>query len=332
MDAVFSTASELSPDERRALQARRDGPAAWRLSIQVLGLIASAVAVVLLEPSGGPLFVLALVGLATFEAALFAAMHECGHSTAFATRWLNELGLQIGAAVMLMPPTGFRHFHFEHHRKSHVEGDPELPGGTLELAGWPRNPIAWLIVLSGQPLMLGKLLVVVATALGRPPRWWERWMPYVPERVRGRVAWESRALLLGLLALFALAVFVDHRVYWLLAGFPLAHVLLGPYLVAEHTGLASEGDVLDRTRSMKCSAVVRWLFWNMPLHAEHHGWPAVPFHALPALHERISEALPHRGRGYLAVHVQGLKAALRLGPAIETTVRAAELAQPDPGR
>lgn len=49
-------------------------------------------------------------------------------------------------------------------------------------------------------------------------------------------------------------------------------------------------------------AAVRALFWNMPYHAEHHAFPDVPFHALPAvhasLHDEAARAADRRdGRG-----------------------------------
>ena len=93
---------------------------------------------------------------------------------------------------------------------------------------------------------------------------------------------------------------------WLFAGVAGAHLVLGPYLAAEHTGMPTTGDVLARTRSIRSNVLVRWLLWNMPYHAEHHGWPAVPFHALPALHARVAARLPARARGYLHVYADAL--------------------------
>ena len=37
--------------------------------------------------------------------------------------------------------------------------------------------------------------------------------------------------------------------------------------------------------------VIKHLFWNMPFHSEHHALPAVPFHALPAVHEYMLDSL-----------------------------------------
>jgi fatty acid desaturase len=38
--------------------------------------------------------------------------------------------------------------------------------------------------------------------------------------------------------------------------------------------------------------VFRFLYWNMNYHVEHHMFPMVPFHALPALHEEVKEHCP----------------------------------------
>jgi fatty acid desaturase len=44
----------------------------------------------------------------------------------------------------------------------------------------------------------------------------------------------------------------------------------------------------------------------MPYHAEHHAYPAVPFHALPALHTELREELRNRDLGYSAFHLKVL--------------------------
>jgi fatty acid desaturase len=80
------------------------------------------------------------------------------------------------------------------------------------------------------------------------------------------------------------------RVY---VGMAVGHAILSWYITCEHRGLGEEGSVLERTRSLRVPALVRWLLWNMPYHAEHHGWPAVPFHQLPALHAEVREHLVH---------------------------------------
>ena len=58
---------------------------------------------------------------------LFSPLHECAHTTAFKTRWLNEAALWIVAVVYIVPPYFFRYFHLGHHRFTQVQGkDPSL--------------------------------------------------------------------------------------------------------------------------------------------------------------------------------------------------------------
>ena len=73
------------------------------------------------------------------------------------------------------------------------------------------------------------------------------------------------------------------------------------YLMAEHAGCPLTPDMLANTRTTLTNPAIRFLFWNMPCHAEHHALPAVPFHALPALHERLRPRLGVVAPGYLAV-------------------------------
>jgi fatty acid desaturase len=54
------------------------------------------------------------------------------------------------------------------------------------------------------------------------------------------------------------------------------------------------------TRTTFTTAVVRYLAWNMPYHTEHHVWPMVPFHRLPALHGLMRDHLGVTAEGYAA--------------------------------
>ena len=73
-------------------------------------------------------------------------------------------------------------------------------------------------------------------------------------------------------------------------------------LLAEHSGCSFSSDGTENTRTTLTNPAVRWLMWNMPFHAEHHLYPSLPFHALPAAHGPIAPHLRHCDRGYLAVH------------------------------
>ncbi len=67
-----------------------------------------------------------------------------------------------------------------------------------------------------------------------------------------------------------------------------------------HTGLADNViDYLLNTRTEYMNPVNRFIYWNMNYHIEHHMFPMVPYHALPALHERIRHDLPEPNRSII---------------------------------
>ena len=78
--------------------------------------------------------------------------------------------------------------------------------------------------------------------------------------------------------------------------------MLRALLIVEHTGCSQDENGLTNTRTTLTSFPIRFLMWNMPYHAEHHLYPSIPFHQLPALHMRIRENLRHIAPGYVAAN------------------------------
>ncbi len=58
--------------------------------------------------------------------------------------------------------------------------------------------------------------------------------------------------------------------------------------------------MFENTRTTFTTALMRFLAWNMPYHVEHHVYPAVPFHQLPALHQLMKAELRETADGYAA--------------------------------
>ncbi len=294
------------------LAVRRDGPAARHLAIQIAATVLFAGLTLWLAERDHPAQAVSIFALGVAVLSYFPLLHESGHQTAFATRWANEVGVWLGALFMLQAPSFFREFHWAHHRETQrPETDPEISGAPAMLDGFPRNPVTYLFLVSGQFLMVGKLGFTIACAL--LPRFAiARLFPFIRPHRMTRVANESRIALM----LFAAAVgggylYVPHFEKILLA-WPVAHLLLGFYLMPEHTGLPNDGDQIHRTRTVRTNRLVRAIMWNMPLHAEHHAHPGVPYHALPALHAWLAPRLEHTSSGYFAFHVDAAARALRL--------------------
>jgi fatty acid desaturase len=312
MEENLATSVRLSREDTRQLMARRDGPGLVLFGAQLAAFLALSAATVELAAAASPLRypVVFLDGLVLLT--FFASMHEAGHGTAFATPWLNRAVTWISAVLMLQSPTFFREFHFEHHRRtSDPLGDPEISGAPV-LADWPRNPVFYLLQASGQHLMVGKAMFTLTSALLPGDAVFERLYPFVRPPLRRQVVWESRLVVALLLATCWFGLTQVPGFSTLLLAWPVGHLALGLFVMPEHTGLGSQGTQLHRTRSTRSNALVRWAMWNMPYHAEHHGFPAVPFHAAPELSRRIEPELENRMSGYLAFHAEALARSLNL--------------------
>jgi fatty acid desaturase len=224
---------------------------------------------------------------------LFTPLHECIHRTAFKTRALNEaVAFAIGVLIVL-PREYFRAFHFAHHRFTQDPArDPELG------APKPVNLRQWLWHVSGIPYWIAQVRGTIGHALGRAPETF-----YKDERQRRAVIPEARIVL----AIYALVAVVSIAagssaalVYWVVPAL-LGQPALRLYLMAEHGLCPLVPDMLENTRTTYTNAFMRALAWNMPYHAEHHAYPAVPFHRLAEVNRVLAPRLKVTAPGYIAV-------------------------------
>ena len=296
MDESFEYRELLAREDLKALQQRQDMPSLVRLTLQICAFGLSAVLVVLASPYSLAAAILT-IGLAAIWATLFAPFHECTHSTAFRSRHFNTIGTWLSGIPFGMSPTAYRFFHYAHHRHTNeADKDPEL-GGSPDTLSWPGDKASWFAMVSGLWLLRLKLMFLVKFSL-LPTDQWDAVAPWAPPEFRRRIAWETRAVALTWLALLLAAVTAIPGAGWLLVALILSHVFQALWLTTEHKGLPLDGTILARTRTMQPAAFIRWWLWNMNYHAEHHAWPAVPWHALPALHERVADHLDNRAQGY----------------------------------
>ena len=107
--------------------------------------------------------------------------------------------------------------------------------------------------------------------------------------------------MLALYAAAAASLFLTPLLLWVwLLPVLLGQPVLRLYLLAEHGRCPFVADMLQNTRTTFTNRLVRFLAWNMPFHAEHHAFPAVPFHRLPALHAELAPHLKSVSPGYRA--------------------------------
>ncbi len=281
--------ASLPAAERQRLTRRLNVPGLVRLALHCGGIVCVAWLIAervpfwpILMPLQGILIVF-----------LFTTMHEAIHRTAFATRRLNDVVAALCGFVVALPPAWFRHFHFAHHRHTQdPERDPELARPKPETWG------QYLWHLSGLPMWWSHGRTLVRNALGRCGD------TFVPAFARYGVRAEARLMIAGYLlavAGSAVAGSADLMLLWILPAF-LGQPFLRLYLMAEHGRCPFVSNMFENSRTTFTNAPVRFLAWNMPFHAEHHAYPAVPFYRLPELHALIRPHLRVTERGYTAFH------------------------------
>jgi fatty acid desaturase len=247
---------------------------------------------------------IAAIGFGFTLVSMFAAMHESVHRTAFRSRWLNDTVAWFAGLLSFYNSTFYRPYHGWHHRFTQIPGkDPELEDKK------PTSFLGYAFELSAVPWWIGKLTTYVKLARGKTDAY-----PFLSERTARGVVRSVRLQLLVYAAAIALSVWLGRPyfvTYWLLP-VAVAQPLLRAILLAEHTGCAENGDALANTRTTYTSWPIRFLMWEMPYHAEHHLYPALPFFALAGAHQSVGAHLVHVARrGYVGVQVDFLKSLAR---------------------
>jgi fatty acid desaturase len=280
-----SVIAALDPDLREALTTKSTGKGLVHLAGH-LGAIALCTGLILLKV---PLWFVLLPVQGILLTFLFTLEHEATHRTPFAQDWLNDAVGRLCGLVLVLPFVWFRYFHLAHHRWTNQPGnDPELASPK------PETRRQWLWHVSGLPYWAAQLRLMASPSLGRDRQ------PWLPATAMPRIVQEVRGM--AVLYLMALATLTQSDVLlWVwIVPMLLGQPFLRVYLLAEHGECPFVANMLENSRTTFTTALVRFLAWNMPYHAEHHSYPTVPFHQLPALHEAIKGALKVTSPGYVA--------------------------------
>ena len=213
--------------------------------------------------------------------------HECGHGTAFKTRWMNTVVYNIACFMIMRDPTVWRWSHTRHHTDTVIVGrDPEIIA--------MRPPKVWHIVAN----FIGLFDVPLAfkhMAIHASGRLTAEEATFVPDTERTKTYWTARAWLVIYAAVVVACVASGSILPAMVIGLPRLygawhHLMTG---LTQHCGLAD--NVTDHrlnSRTVYMNPISRFVYWNMNYHVEHHMFPMVPFHALPALHAEIKDDLP----------------------------------------
>ncbi len=278
--------TEVDRKTLKSLMKRSDWPAT-RDTIAWLGLLAlSGACGVLLWGSwfAVPCF---LVYGVLYTSAADSRWHECSHRTPFRTVWKNDIVYEFASFLMMRNSVVWRWSHTRHHTDTIIVGlDPEIVGMR------PPQLIVMCLNLFGIVAVPQSLAALFRNAMGIiPPDEAE----FVPQSERPKAIRVARIHTAIYLATLGTALWTWSILPLVLIGLPRAYGvwLLLVMGLPQHLGLAE--DVLDyriNSRTVLMNPVLRFIYWNMNYHIEHHMYPMVPYHALPALHETVKHDLP----------------------------------------
>ena len=309
MKEHFYQSETISDEAIKELIQKSDHPAMIRFVIMYSLFVGFGIWVVY-SWGGGSIWqqLVSVLGFGIIHCSLFACEHETVHATAFKSRTLNKIAAFLCGIGQIYPPSVFKELHYAHHRHTHEPGlDPEISFGGKPIPSVISNPPMYLSWLTGFPLFFAKFLFTIVGVLRVPEFLRKALFPFIRPAVKGRIFVEAWVIFIIYASFVYLAIYVNAGFWGLFVGQVVGHCILAVYLVPEHNGLPHEGTILEKTRSVNTTSIVKLVMWNMPYHAEHHAYPAVPFHALPDLNKVMAEDLIHNKEGHTAVHLKVMK-------------------------
>ena len=220
--------------------------------------------------------------------------HELSHRTVFRSRLLNEFFIRFLGFFTYLNFAQFRGNHTRHHlhtTQPDIDLEVMLPlpynrwvwiwGFTLNIPGMKQIFPALLSHCFGRPGGISK-----QARINFPSK--------DPKDTNRMIRW-AWTMLLGHLALAAIFIATGN---WILIFLVTLAPFIGRWFFVlthrpQHIGM--QGEVFDwrrNTRTYLAGWFIRFIYWNMNFHIEHHMYAAVPYYHLPALHRAIKYDLP----------------------------------------
>jgi fatty acid desaturase len=290
--------THVDRDVLRGLTQRSDARA-WLQTGGFLGLLAVTGTAAYLAAGRlpWPAVLLLILVHGTFWQFLLNGFHELCHQTVFRTRWLNAFFVRVFGLLGCHNVHLFTGSHMRHHQYTlHPPQDLEvvLPI-KLSLRGFLRNALIDPLVFK---YSYGAALRLSA---GRLCGEWDlRVFPESDPEARRQVFRFARLTLAFHVALLAVSI---HFRLWMLPVLTTFAPFYGGWLLyllnnTQHVGLQDNvNDFRLCCRTILINPFLRFLYWHMNYHIEHHMYAAVPCYHLRRLHEAIKHELPPCPRG-----------------------------------
>ena len=219
--------------------------------------------------------------------------HECGHRTAFRTNWMNEALYYVASFMVFREAVSWRWSHIRHHSDTIIVGrDPEIAAPRPIRI---RHAVRECVGLGSN---LGEARKIFKNFFGG---FTVAELDYLPKEERPKAIVTARiyVTIWTLTVVAAIGLRSPEPLLFVVGPSFYGRWLLVFYGLTQHAGLAE--DTLDHrlnSRTVRMNRFHRFLYWNMNFHVEHHMFPTVPFHALPALHEAVKTDFPPPYSGF----------------------------------
>lgn len=294
--------SPLTPAQVKEIHQKSDLQGASQ-TFGYLGLLLISGSVAFFSASAWPWYatVLCLLAHGTIAAFFINAVHELGHGTVFKTRILNDVFCHVFGFLGWINHEMFQSSHARHHRYT------LHPPDDLEVV-LPFRIVLWHLIRDGF-VNLPSLLFMIRTnwrlARGNFEGPWELTLypESAPEKRRKPIR-ISRCILAGhALILIVSALTGQWMLTVLLSLAPFyGNLLFLTCNQTQHVGLQDNvSDFRLCSRTFTLNPFVRFLYWQMNYHIEHHMFAAVPCYNLKKLHGYIRNDLPPTPDGLLGV-------------------------------
>ncbi|WP_438479331.1 fatty acid desaturase [Oleiharenicola lentus] len=293
--------SPLPPGAFKRLHERSD----FRATVQTVGYLAILATTFALAwwsvgrvPWWGTVGFIFLHGM--MSSFLINGVHELGHGTVFKTKKWNDIFCHVLAFLGWINHEVFQASHVRHHRYTlHPPEDLEvvLPVRLMLRDFFFQGFFSWkdfkFNVAQALRLSFGKF----------KGEWELTLFPEGDPKRKAPVRW-ARTLLIGHSLIIVAGVLSGH---WILPVLLTFGPFYGGWLFwlcnnTQHIGLCDNvSDFRLCTRSFTLNPVVRFVYWQMNYHIEHHMYAAVPCYNLSELHKLIEADLPPTPKGILGV-------------------------------
>lgn len=294
----------LSPDLLNALNERSDAKAWLQAGGYLASLLITGASAYWAWSIENWWLTGALVFLhGTVAAFTINGVHELVHGTVFRTPWLNTAFAYIFAFIGWINHRFFWLSHTEHHKYTlHAPDDLEVVVPiTQTIPDWLKGAFINFNAFK----MVG---MHIRRSLGILKGDWEHALLPPEARKKRRYVFNWSRMLVGGHGLILVVGLVTGQ--WILPILISLTPFYGYWLFTlcnntQHVGLNEDvNDFRLNSRTFELNPILRFFYWHMNFHIEHHMYAAVPCYNLKKLHHAIEHDLPRSPKGLLETWVE----------------------------